>query len=204
MKIFVIVAATLAGATLLAPAQTGARITLAGGESIIGELRGGYEAVRRGVFTRVDERAPGAGLRVYSPQGATGYTFIARERIVDVTRGVALEAGTTDRNATRDAWLAWRAKEREAIETLRALRHAAIEARALAEIPPPPPTWLERFPPSEGWKPDLVDHLRWRALVLHLYPTPEQREWLANFDAWYVEYVAWLARQVPPPIPFLA
>lgn len=204
MKIVVFVAGALIGVAAFAATQRGARITLSTGESIVGELRGSYEAVRNGLFEPVDENARGAGLRLFSPQGASGFTFIARDTIADVTRGVALDLRRTDPRTELQRWREWRTRERATIAALRDARLALRAAQALAELPPPPPTLLERFPPTDGWKPELVDHLRWRALVLHLYPTPEQREWLANFDAWYVEYVEWLVQQTPRPIPFAA
>ena len=72
--------------------------------------------------------------------------------------------------------------------------------KSVQEAPPPTPTpppspgkpsteaqrheLLKRFPPKDGWSKEKLENIEWRRVILGLFPSPEEKEFIEVFDAW--------------------
>jgi len=162
----------------------------------------------------------GAGLRLWWVQDLDGYQFVRAADIVELrSQGAVpqdeLEALARRRKASADAT----DKRREAHDADRA-RMAAEEAKARALLEQVEQAkqearelelqqakeelqrrkgarWselLEKFPP-EKWTPDTPAEIQRRKIVLDVFPTEKEQEFLKLYDEWKEAWDAWKAAQ---------
>jgi len=43
---------------------------------------------------------------------------------------------------------------------------------------------LKKFPPEDGWGKEKLENIKWRRVILGLFPSPEEKEFIEAFDAW--------------------
>lgn len=196
----------------------GDRVTLRlhTGASFEGVVKGRRAEVLEGRHyrpaTSPDER--GAGIRVHYTWGLNGYIFIRYAEIKKITFGSALTAEEGDRIARGVEENRQRAaEERILVREELARRKAARLAKERGEEEVPKEEvakdgetaepakvdeeratrikdLLVKFPPDK-WKPDRIDELRRRALIMDVLPGPEEREFLSNYDLWLEGYLEW-------------
>jgi hypothetical protein len=194
------------------PSGFKATVSLDNGRALSGVVR------VTGSFERRDEKAgwvacgkddAGACVRLWYVSGGEGYLVIEAKHIKSVEdRGVLSDAdikkiaGDSEAAGKRaDAEREKLKKEREAKakaaaeapkaetpeEAARKAAATAAEERA-AEL-------LAKFPPKD-WTAERRDEIKHRELILKLMPTPEEREFVANFDEWSKAAAAAAAKEI--------
>ena len=43
---------------------------------------------------------------------------------------------------------------------------------------------LKKFPPEDGWGKEKLENIKWRQVILGLFPSPEEKEFIEAFDEW--------------------
>lgn len=175
-------------------------VTLKNGETLTGvALRGiKNERLVQGRFEpATDATLPKTGVRLYYYRDLDGYLFLEHKNVarLDVLDTLTREQSQELADAMR--------KAREGRDLA---RKAAAAARARPESRPAPEEGdepgppersaapeplseddraiLEKFPPSEGWSPETFGELKRRSIVLHVYPTAREQEFLDAFPSW--------------------
>lgn len=86
--------------------------------------------------------------------------------------GGAADSGSTPVNTTRPAPSGVSAEEKQ------------VRAKEIKML-------LKRFPPGE-WKPSRLDEIKKRAIILDIYPSEEEREFMDKYDLWLEGYEIWV------------
>jgi hypothetical protein len=191
------------------------QITLRTGTSIVGIVTCEKVFERRdGVNWAVAEKdAPGAGVRLYFVKDADGFVFIptkdmkGAEKLEDISEREGRDL------AKRRVAAAHRAdEERERLRREREKREAKARAKAedaektsdegaaketeltaeeqLARYT----ALLAKYPPDK-WTLDTPKDIERRRIVMDLFPSDEEKAFLAVYDDWAKAYTAWKAGQ---------
>jgi hypothetical protein len=178
------------------------RVTLNSGAKLEGFVRGGalYERLVDGQFVRTSSvEVPGAGFRLWQVNDTSGFFFVRYSDIREL-KEIRL-AGESEVAASGDALLDKRLAGEPTRPTPEEDAEKGRPERRVPELSEEGAALLERFPPEAGWTPEKKAQLERRAVILGLFPSPEEKAWLESFDAWRPAYEHWLARQpeAPPP-----
>jgi hypothetical protein len=182
------------------PRDVRVRVTLDNGTRLEGIVRDGamYERIVDGQFVRTSSaEVPGAGFRLWQMNDSAGFFFVKYADVRDfkeIGPADAASEAAADRDAM-DKKLAGKDGKSKPPDT------GALKKQA------PPPTdegaaLLKKFPPQSGWTPDKKDQIQKRELVIGAFPSPEEKEWLDNYDKWRQAYDRWLAanpQKAPKP-----
>lgn len=209
------------------------RLKFRGGRTLDGVVlaKGGWERRdRKDGWVASKRTDKGAGLRLWWVQDLDGYQFVRAEDIVELRsqgpvpqdeldalarrRQTAAEA-TAQRREVLDADRArMAAEEAKARALLEQVEQAKQEARELELqkakdelVQRKSARWselLEKFPP-EKWTPDTPAEIERRKIVLDVFPTEKEQEFLRLYDEWKEAWDAWKAAQdhedAPAPAP---
>lgn len=176
----------------------------------------------RGMSQRfVDSKSdrPDVGLRLWHHDATGGYIFLLYRDIVSVKRLRIItpaELRELDERAKakkaeakskiQEKWLAYRKKQREALQARLAKRNAekagkdgkgkdgkagdaAKGENALADDELK--KLFDRFHPTKGWTPGRKRVIEWRQWSVGAFPTAEEKDWLNNFSQWKKAYDKW-------------
>lgn len=186
-SLFVVLVATSRSSA--EPRDLRVRVTLNTGTRLEGIVRDGalYERIVEGQFVRTSSaEMPGAGFRLWQMNESAGFFFVKYADIHDFK-----ELGPADTAAEAAA-------ERDTLEKKLAGKSATPKPGADAKKQTPPATdegaaLLKKFPPQSGWTPDRKDQIQRRELVVGAFPSPDEKEWLDNYEKWRQAYDRWLA-----------
>ena len=192
-----------------APAGFKASLKLRNGRTMSGVVRvaGVWERedVKTG-WTACGKDERGACVRLWYVRGNDGFMVIAATQVESVENLGAMEASDVKKLAEGASADAKRAQdERDRLRKERDVRRAA-EAAAEATTAPSDPNaakkaaeaaarakadaaLLAKFPPAQ-WTPERRDLIEHRRRVLHINPTAEERDYVANYDAWLMAAAA--------------
>ena len=188
------------------------RVWLKSGRSMEGIVRakGVFEVHESDTGYRpADDDEAGAGVRFWFPKAQDGFIFMpvsAMERLEELGE-LSTDDGRSIARARVDA--AQRAqRERFHIKTLRAADEDAEAEAAAAQAEQGAEEALEeeivteevaagemaalllRFPPDR-WTLDRPKEIERRKVILGLFPSDEEKDFLAVFDQWKIAYEAW-------------
>lgn len=192
------------------------RVTLTSGENIIGltRLEGEFERPKiGGGWAPCEADDADAGMRLWYVRRQDGYVFVKASQLDGTPR--RLGPATAD-DARKISEAKERARKRAAEERERVQKKLdELKARLKgnsgskdkgegdAEEPLLTPQeagldeaqlkLLTDFPPGEEWSLETPEKIQHRKVVMGLFPTVEQKRFLATFDDWKAAYEAWQA-----------
>jgi hypothetical protein len=163
-----------------------------------------------------DKDAPGAGVRLFFVKDSDGFVFVptkdmkSAEKLDEVTdregRDLAKRRADAARRA-EDERVRLREKRAEAAaaaaaanapteaeETPKAEEHEVPVAVSPEEQLARYTTLLTKYPP-EKWTPETPKEIEKRRIVMDLFPSDEEKAFLAVFEEWSKAYAAWKAGQ---------
>jgi hypothetical protein len=191
------------------------QITLRSGATLSGVVTCEKVFERRdGVaWVAADKDAPGAGVRLYFVKDADGFVFISTKEMKDAEKLEDISDREGRDLAKRRVDAAHRAlderdrlrKEREKHEAKAKAdeaEHAGDESSTEAEHVMTPEEQLARYtallkkyPPGGKWTLDTPKDIERRRIVMDLFPSDEEKAFLAVYDEWAKAYTAWKAGQ---------
>ncbi|HKE00095.1 MAG TPA: hypothetical protein VKE69_03735 [Planctomycetota bacterium] len=181
------------------------RVTLKNGQKLVGIVKQNRLSERAEGFDffPAAKTEPLAGLRLWFANPGQNYLFIPHRDIDGiVSMGLVSEFEIHELEARVEAE-ARAARERDGVERLAALRaranadaaeeqakdaadakkKKAEEAKENADALEKAKRLVDRFPPEQGWSAEKKDAILAKK-ANHLYPSPEELEFVKLFDAW--------------------
>jgi hypothetical protein len=166
-------------------------------------------------FVKAEPTDAGVGIRLWHHDSTGGYVFLTYDDIVSVNRLQVispaelkeLDERARRRNAARKAeiqkkWEEYARKRRDALKKAidddakpgapgakpenKQGETSSPEAQALDEL-------FKRFHPSKGWTPGRKRVIEWRKWTLGIFPSEEEKEFLANYEPWKKAYDQWMS-----------
>jgi hypothetical protein len=108
---------------------------------------------------------------------------------LDVSSGAAASSGTL--TVASDSIISVRPIDKVPVfePTTPAPRPPKPEPRTPTPSPTPSPEaerheLLKKFPPEDGWGKEKLEDIKWRQVILSLFPSPEEKEFIEAFDEW--------------------
>ena len=108
---------------------------------------------------------------------------------LEVSRGAAASSGTL--TVASDSIISVRPIDKVPVfePTTPAPRPPKPEPRTPTPSPTPSPEaerheLLKKFPPEDGWGKEKLEDIKWRQVILSLFPSPEEKEFIEAFDEW--------------------
>jgi hypothetical protein len=108
---------------------------------------------------------------------------------LDVSSGAAASSGTL--TVASDSIISVRPIDKVPVfePTTPAPRPPKPEPRTPTPSPTPSPEaerheLLKKFPPEDGWGKEKLEDIKWRQIILSLFPSPEEKEFIEAFDEW--------------------
>ena len=108
---------------------------------------------------------------------------------LDVSRGAAASSGTL--TVASDSIISVRPIDE--VPVFKATTPAPRPPKPKPRTPTPSPTpspeperheLLKKFPPEDGWGKEKLENIKWRQVILGLFPSPEEKEFIEAFDEW--------------------
>lgn len=199
--ILVLVLALVAHAS--AQADLRVQVIHRNGESFVGIARAGVkiEVSKRGQFTKGDdEKAKGAGIRVWYWSDLDGYIFIEYTSV----KSVSVLGSLTSEESVALAKAMVRVRIPVSRPAPSAETTEAPKPTSQPTEPAPNPEdapILKEFPIDEGWNLERFGTIQRRRIVLHLNPTKKEREFVERFDEFREAFLKVEATKPQPPAP---
>ncbi|MBN2489224.1 MAG: hypothetical protein JXQ29_00040 [Planctomycetes bacterium] len=180
-------------------------------------------------FVKAAPTEAGVGIRLWHHDSTGGYVFLVYDDIVTVKRLQVispaelkeLDEQARQRNVARKEeiqkkWEEYARRRREELKRVPEAGAPAGAPGAKVEGPAGAPAGGEgaaeqeifnRFHPAKGWTPGRKRVIEWRKWTLGVFPSEEEKEFLANFDPWKKAYDQWMSSYAEkeseknPPIP---
>ncbi len=186
------------------PALAGARdlrvkVTLNSGGKLDGIVRDGalYERIVDGQFVRTSSaEVPGAGFRLWNVSESAGFFFVKYSDVRDFKTLSPTDTVPVAESEKSSAEKKSAKKASGAGSKTGATKGAP--KRQLPALTDEEVRLLVRFPPALGYSPEKKLDLEQRSVVVGAFPSPEELEWLRNYDAWLKAYEHWLADEPKP------